>query len=171
MPRGSACLTCGHVIGCFGVWYRNDQRESMFTRASARTYIAGHSDDSSCKRVFAVSRHEYRDARTLLHEGAFASRPWHVEREMEEPGINTPPITKRPTKIDDGGSRAEFERSPISITRRRRRRRRLWRFARERDGKSSATRIKRDSREISREMTATITIMRSRIADADGAAS
>jgi len=85
---GSVCLTRGHVIGCFGVWYWSDRAESMFTRAAD---LHGRCRDGySCRRV--VDEHSrYSDTRL---ERCSSGRSFRVEREMPNAFRRTKPMTK-----------------------------------------------------------------------------
>jgi len=84
----SVCLTRGHVIGCFGVWYWSDRAESMFTRA---TDLHGRCRDGySCRRVVdEYSR--YSDTRV---ERCSSRRSFRVEREMPNAFRRTKPTMK-----------------------------------------------------------------------------
>lgn len=97
----SSSLTCGHVIGCFGVWYRSDREGGTDVHACFGPDLHSRRDGRtcymSCRRIFAVSWHEYReDARYRRSSKVLsnASRFRHVVN------INTASITK--TADDDG---------------------------------------------------------------------
>lgn len=110
----SPSLTCGHVIGCFGVWYQSDREGGTDVHAcfgpDLHSRRDGRSCYMSCRRIFAVSWHEYReDARYRRSSKVLssASRFRHVVN------INTASITKRAMMI--GGCHVELKRSSISI--------------------------------------------------------